>query len=140
MQKLREVLPQADFSTLERLVDLFAPGARASAIALTAERGSAWTLRFPKYSVVVPGPAPIQIPLAIATPPGESGLTTVINTWIDLKQRDGTLDGLYQYWVLGRERTPPRPRWSIIRDVLHWVKSAAVVGHPLKGCPTKSAL
>ena len=122
LQKLKEELPQATITTVDRLADLFAPATHADAIALTAERGSAWTLRFPRYSAVVPGPAPIQIPLTIATPLGEPGLATVVDTWIDLKQRDGTLDGLYQYWILGRERTAPAPRWSIVRDVLHWVK------------------
>ena len=34
------------------------------AMALPAERGSAWTLMYPEYSVVVPGPDPIRVPLA----------------------------------------------------------------------------
>ena len=36
----------------------------ADALALPAERGSAWTLMYPAYSVVVPGPDPIRVPLA----------------------------------------------------------------------------
>jgi len=31
------------------------------------------------------------------------------------------VDRLYQHWVLGRELGEPEPRWSVIRDVLHWV-------------------
>lgn len=39
---------------------------------------------------------------------------------IDLKRRDGTLRGLYDYWVLAKDAAPKRPRWSVVRDVLHW--------------------
>jgi hypothetical protein len=54
-------------------------------------------------------------------PLGESELAGFVDTWIELKRQDGTFDGLYQYWILGRNATPSTPRWSIIRDVLHWV-------------------
>ena len=33
-------------------------------LALTAERGSAWTLMYPDYSVVVPKPGLMKVPLA----------------------------------------------------------------------------
>ena len=39
----------------------------------------------------------------------------------ELKRRDNTIDGLYDYWILGRDAENQEPRWSIIRDVLHWV-------------------
>jgi len=39
-----------------------------------------------------------------------------------LKRRDGTIDALHQHWILGRDAVGRRPRWSVIRDVLHWVE------------------
>ena len=45
----------------------------------------------------------------------------LVNTWIELKHRDGTLDTLYQHWILGRMAEKPAPRWSVIRNVLHWM-------------------
>ena len=45
-----------------------------------------------------------------------------VNQWIELKRKDGTLDAVYKYWILGQNAEPHRPRWSIIRNVLHWVK------------------
>jgi Na+/H+-dicarboxylate symporter/ABC-type amino acid transport substrate-binding protein len=120
VDKIRRRLPDARVHPVQDLEGLFGVG--ADAIALTAERGSAWTLRFPQYAVVVPGPKAIQVPLAYALPRAEPGLATVVNTWIDLKRGDGTIDELYQYWILGREAVPPSPRWSIIRDVLHWAR------------------
>jgi len=44
-----------------------------------------------------------------------------LNTWIELKRRDGTIDALYGHWILGKQAGKRQPRWSIMRDVLHWV-------------------
>ena len=40
---------------------------------------------------------------------------------MELKKGDGTLDALYDYWIMGTNAEPGRPRWAIARDVLHWV-------------------
>ena len=45
-----------------------------------------------------------------------------VNTWIELKRRDGTIDALYRHWILGQQAGHRQPRWSIIRDLLHWVE------------------
>jgi ABC-type amino acid transport substrate-binding protein len=122
VEQVRQRLPAARLTTVETVEALFAPReGRADALALPAERGSAWTLRYPQYSVVVPLPDPIKVPLAFALPRGQPELALFVNTWLDLKRRDGTVDALYRYWILGRDREPARPRWSIIRDVLHWI-------------------
>ena len=118
--QLRARLPEATFRPIARIEEVFAD-ATVDAIALTAERGSAWTLRYPRYAVVVPTPA-IAVPLALALPREEGGWSRFIDTWLELKRRDGTLDALYQYWILGRDAARQPPRWSIIRDVLHWVE------------------
>jgi ABC-type amino acid transport substrate-binding protein len=44
-----------------------------------------------------------------------------VNTWIELKRRDGTIDALYGHWILGKNAVKREPRWSVIRNVLHWV-------------------
>jgi ABC-type amino acid transport substrate-binding protein len=119
---LRARLPRARLETAVTIESLFGSGElRADAIALPAERGSAWTLRYPQLSVVIPTPGLVKIPLAYATPPGEPELSSFLNTWLELKRRDGTVDDLYQYWILGRDAVASGPRWSIIRDVLGWV-------------------
>ena len=100
----------------------FGRGAEAGALALPAERGSAWTLRYPAYSVVVPGPDLIRVPLAYPIGKRDDALARFVNTWIALKRKDGTLDAAYRHWILGHDAAPDRPRWSILRDVLHWVE------------------
>jgi hypothetical protein len=57
----------------------------------------------------------------IRSPGTTTRFASFINTWIDLKRKDGTIETLYNYWVLGREAAHRQPRWSIIHDVLHWV-------------------
>ncbi len=94
----------------------------ADALALPAERGSAWTLMYPAYSVVVPGPDPIRVPLAYPIGKRDERLASFVNTWIALKRKDGTLDAAYKHWILGQDAAPRQPRWSIVRNVLHWVE------------------
>ena len=88
-------------------------------MAFPAERGSAWTLLYPQYSVVVPDGALVKVPLAYPIGRSDEAFATFLNTWIELKRKDGTLDSLYKYWVLGQNAAPRQPRWSIGRDVLH---------------------
>ena len=120
---IRDRLPDAEFRTIHNLADLFEgrTGSDIDAFVLPAERGSAWTLMHPQFSVVVPEPGIVKIPLAYPIARHDQAFASFINTWIALKRDDGTIDALYRYWVLGQNASPPQPRWSIIRNVLHWV-------------------
>ncbi len=124
VQKLQELLPRAVFKVHAGGIEpLFDPATmHADALALPAERGSAWTLMYPAYSVAVPGPAPIHVPLAYPIGKGDERLAAFVNTWIALKRKDGTLDAAYKHWILGQDAAPRQPRWSIVRNVLHWVE------------------
>ncbi|HET7217897.1 MAG TPA: cation:dicarboxylase symporter family transporter [Vicinamibacterales bacterium] len=123
MDKLRAMLPQATLQPLADIRATLSSGAGgADAIALPAERGSAWTLIYPAYSVVVPEPGVYKIPLTFALAKHDQSFAAFVNTWIDLKRKDGTIDVLYRYWILGQETGARRPRWSVIRNVLHWVE------------------
>jgi len=123
IDKIRQKLPRAELRVMRDIEStLVNPDARVDAIAMTAERGSAWTLQYPRFSVVVPEPGIMKVPLAYPLARHDQAFASFINTWIELKRKDGTIDALYAYWVLGRDATPHKPRWSIIRDVLHWVE------------------
>jgi hypothetical protein len=41
-----------------------------------------------------------------------------VDTWIDLKRKDGTIDELFAHWIMGRDAAPHRRRWSILDDVI----------------------
>ena len=124
VQKVRERLPEVKLTTVQELTPFFAAHADAGvdALVFAAERGSAWTLMYPKFSVVVPEPGVVKVPLAYPIGQRDQAFATFVNTWIELKRKDGTIDGLYKYWILGQDAAPKQPRWSIIRNVLHWTK------------------
>jgi Na+/H+-dicarboxylate symporter len=85
-------------------------GEPVDALCLTAERGSFLTLLHPAFSVAVPHPLEIRLPLAYPVARHDLEMTRFLATWIDLKRKDGTITALYDHWILGREaqgrRTP----------------------------------
>jgi ABC-type amino acid transport substrate-binding protein len=114
-------LPNAQLVTVDSAREFFeSKGKALDGLIYTAEEGSAWSLLYPEYAVVVP-PPPVSIPLTYPTARGDQELVNYVNVLIDLKKSDGTLKKLYDYWVLGRFAANKQPRWSVIRNVLHWV-------------------
>lgn len=90
------------------------------AVVMPAESGSVMSLLYPKFTVVVPEPEIVKIPLAYPVARRDQYWAHFINTWIELKRRDGTIDALYGHWILGKQAGKRQPRWSIMRNVLHW--------------------
>jgi hypothetical protein len=121
-RRVHEELPDADIVPIEQMEDMFVPrNPPLDAFIATAERGSAYTLLHPEYSVAVPKPPPMQVPLAYVIAGRDPSMLSMINTWIELKRSDGTIDELFKYWILGENSNESRsPRWSIGHDVLHW--------------------
>jgi proton glutamate symport protein len=120
--KLREALPNAECIEISSPRDFFnesRPG--FDGFLFTAEAGSAWTLLYPKFTVVVPQPGLLSLPLAYAMARGDREFLDFVNAWIELKQKDGTVARLYDHWILGRGAVEKKPRWSVFRDVLHWM-------------------
>ncbi|MGH2639308.1 MAG: substrate-binding periplasmic protein, partial [Rhabdochlamydiaceae bacterium] len=44
-----------------------------------------------------------------------------LNEWLELKEQQGFELKQRQYWFLGKSQIPENQRWSIIRNLLHWV-------------------
>jgi ABC-type amino acid transport substrate-binding protein len=123
LAQLHAALPGAEAVELSSPREFFeGTGAGVDAFLYTAEAGSAWTLLYPKFAVVVPQPGLLSIPLAYALPRGEPDWLDFVNAWIELKRKDGTLARLYEYWIQGRGAVPKQPRWSVLRNVLGWVE------------------
>jgi Na+/H+-dicarboxylate symporter len=78
-------------------------GDPVDALCLTAERGSFLTLLHPAYSVAVPHPLEVRLPLAYPVARHDLEMTRFLSMWIDLKRKDGTLQALYDHWILGRD-------------------------------------
>jgi ABC-type amino acid transport substrate-binding protein len=121
IQKIREELADVEIVPIDRLDDMFIPHHQpVDAIVATAERGSAYTLLHPEYSVAVPKPRPFKVPLAYVIAGRDGAMAAMVSTWIELKRKDGTIDRLFAHWILGQDSEPKRPRWSVMDDMLHW--------------------
>jgi hypothetical protein len=120
IRKIREELANVDIVPIDRIDDMFVPHVPPiDAIVATAERGSAYTLLHPEYSVAVPKPRPFKVPLAYVIAGRDRAMAAMVDTWIELKRKDGTIDELFAHWILGQDDAPKRPRWSVIDNVLH---------------------
>ncbi len=119
---VRERLPKAELVVVNSAEEFFATkGKTLDGFVYSAEAGSAWTLLYPEYAVVVPPPPRIELPMSYAMARGDRELVDYVNAVVELKKGDGTLKKLYNYWVLGQFAADTQPRWSVIRNVLHWV-------------------
>jgi Na+/H+-dicarboxylate symporter len=121
----RDLFPEASLTPIKDMAEqdsILESGAlKLDAITDMAEEGGAWTLLYPAFTVVVPQPA-VLIPVAYAVARDNDELLLSTNAWLRAEKSKGTIDELYNYWMLGgaiQERRPPR--WSIIKDVLQWV-------------------
>jgi len=94
----------------------------ADGLIISAEAGSAWTLAHPEFQVVLPFEKVTSWPLGYATAPGDDEFLRFLDLWVELVRDDGFVAQLRDHWILGRTAVPDRPRWSVIRDLLHWVE------------------
>ena len=120
---LESYLPRAEVVKLDSTDDFFnARSEELDALFMSAERGSAWTLIHPEFSVAIPQPDVLAAPVSIAMARDGEKLADFIDAWLQLKREDQTIAQLYSYWTLGSGAEPKQPRWSVIRDVLGWVE------------------
>ncbi|MGK7948958.1 MAG: cation:dicarboxylase symporter family transporter [Xenococcaceae cyanobacterium] len=123
--KVKELLPNAEFIDLASDREFFegtGAGKDLDALFESAEAGSAWTLLYPNFQVVTPFPRNLDLPLVYPFL-GENGIFgEIVDHWIEVKKHDGTIQDAYDYWILGKGGEQKQPRWSVIRNVLHWVE------------------
>ncbi len=116
-------LPNAETIELARVADFFdTEKSPADALVISAEAGSAWTLIHPEFEVVLPFGRDVLWPIGYAVAPGDDEFLRFLDLWIDLKRDEGLVSRLRNHWILGRTAVPPSHRWSVIRNVLHWVE------------------
>jgi Na+/H+-dicarboxylate symporter/ABC-type amino acid transport substrate-binding protein len=122
LKRAKQFLPNAEIIPVENEQQfLKAEPGEYDAMFSAGEVLGAWSLMNPQFGIVVPRPSFQTIPAAYQLPIGEPEWRAAIDAWIELKRTDGTVQKLYDYWVLGKEVAPREPRWSIARDVLGWI-------------------
>jgi Na+/H+-dicarboxylate symporter len=114
---LQLYFPNSDIVLMKSYSEFFTGNPNnVDAIVISAEAGSAWTILYPAYSVVVPEPH-IKAQAAFAMPLDDSDFEDFINDWLHMKKSHGIIDNLYKKWILGKKVEKKRQRWSIGRDV-----------------------
>jgi ABC-type amino acid transport substrate-binding protein len=123
LPKVINFLPRADIIEVDSVEEYFTTNKHGlDALLFDAEGGSAWTLRYPKYKVVVPKPHISKIPMAYPVSNDDREFADFLSQWITLKKNSLESRRLYDHWILGVDAEPRHPRWSVIRNLLGWVK------------------
>ena len=100
--KVRQYLPQAELVVLDTPRAYFTRKEDdLDALVYSAEAGSAWSLIYPAYTVAIPEPDVLRVPMAYAVRRGDRELVDFLNVWIELKRKDRRIAELYDYWILG---------------------------------------
>jgi len=96
----------------------------ADALFWEEQEAIAWTLCHRKYRVVFPQPPLGLDSLGYAVRMQDSRFLHFLNQWLNLKKTSGYTQKQYDLWIKGKTEiaAQPEPRWSIIRNVLHWIE------------------
>lgn len=123
VQKIERLFPGVEVIELDSNQEFFKRNVgNWDALLTSAEEGSAWTLMYPQYTVVIPKPNIETFPLGYAVAKGNYDLLTFLNNWIQIKKNSPQVKAAYNFWILGQNAVPKQPRWSIIRNILKWVE------------------
>jgi ABC-type amino acid transport substrate-binding protein len=116
------LLPRTETVRIASLFEyLDSGGSGADGCIWGAEAGSAWTLLYPAFSVVPVKPL-YQLPVGYPLARNQLAFLEMLNSWISVVDSTGDRDRLYDYWIFGRDTESREARWSIMRNLLHWVE------------------
>ena len=83
----------------------------------SAERASALTILYPGFRVV--NPLPYHINNALVFPIANSNIwKKYIDNWIEFRKQDGTIDRIYNQWILGHEYKKKERNWNLYDDII----------------------
>ena len=121
-REIPQLFPNAAF-VLEESVRPFLRGEMedVDAFLFSAEMGSAWTLMYPSFAVVVPSGMNVKVPIGFALSFNNDKFRSFLNSWLGVKIKVGDIARKHNQWILGQDPAGRKPRWSVIRNVLHWV-------------------
>ncbi|MHB9073294.1 MAG: cation:dicarboxylate symporter family transporter [Desulfobaccales bacterium] len=122
--KIKKYFPNAQLVELASIREFFTQAGVADALLTTDKIGKAWALLDPKFGVAIPHPVMFRYDLAypVAITKGDYEFLSYLNQWLRLQKTSGAAQEQYSYWVLGKTPLRKTPRWSIVRNGLHWVK------------------
>jgi ABC-type amino acid transport substrate-binding protein len=119
------IFPQATIIPLDRPNQFFnQTNTTADVLLTTAEAGTSMALLHPSYDVAILQPYDTNkiMCVYVVSKNCDDAFLSFLDYWLKMEDEYGSLDNKYNYWVLGENSNSKPTRWSIIRDVLHWVE------------------
>ena len=115
------LLPNATIVPIDTKEEFFEEK-KADALLIPAEEGYTLTLQYPFFDVAIIQPYDayqMMYAYPVAKDSSDSYLLA-LDYWIRMENDYGLLQKKYDYWVLGKVPGSAGPRWSVVRNVLHW--------------------
>ncbi|ACL17411.1 cation:dicarboxylate symporter family transporter [Methanosphaerula palustris] len=116
-----QMLPGATIVPIDSEEEFFVEK-KADALITTAEEGYTMTMQYPFYDVAIIEPNDsyqMMYGYAVAQNSSDTYLMS-LNYWLKMEKDYGNLNEKYNYWILGKDAGLTEPRWSVVRNVLHW--------------------
>ena len=123
MDNFKNKFPKVEFIKIGKDKEFFQDiDSKYDGLLISLEAGKAWTLLYPEYTSIYRKDLTASFPASYALSQSNISLLNFMNSWLELQKGSGKIDSLYDYWIQGHNASPKQPRWSIAKDVLHWIK------------------
>ncbi|MCA9072568.1 MAG: hypothetical protein KDA84_26775, partial [Planctomycetaceae bacterium] len=116
----RREYPLAKITVIDSIESFFNQDSQYDGLVIAAEEGAAWNILHPEYATIVPTPI-LNRPIGLAARLNDPGWVAFLNGWLEFERVDGSLDRLRHFWIEGGGTKVKKPRWCVLRDVLHWL-------------------
>lgn len=118
----RELFPHKKIIYLKSYAD-YKPNGKLLALLWEEQEAIAWTLTNRNLRVIFPQPVMGYDSFAYAIRSDSPRFLHYLNQWLELKKTQGFTNKQFDLWVKGKTEivASVEPRWSVIRNVLHWI-------------------
>lgn len=118
---LHSAFPTAELTNILNYKELLSRNDIDAVIAAFSQ-ASAFATAHPGHQCCSPSRLRSPLLFVYVMPPESDEFLHFVNSWLLLREADRFKRRMHDYWILGKQPARTQPRWSIMRDVLHWVK------------------
>lgn len=127
MTAFASYLPNAEWVLLDRNEDFFSADSQTEldALLVNVEQGVFLVRERPNYDAIIVDQPRISLPLVYVLHHGDRDFQDFIDHWIRLKQDDGTVERLYNQWVLGKDPNDSQPRIGLLPKFIETIRNSS---------------
>lgn len=114
---IKAVYPNLTLKQYASAYEFLEQNAPNEALYTSAEAGSALSMVYPNYKVIIPA-RHWTYHIAYPLNPVDSEFRHFINQWLNMELASDEFRSTYDFWILGHPRDELKPRWNIWQDVL----------------------